>query len=1292
MSASGIKNLYVNQSGAVQLGEDAYSDITGATGAGGFYASSGFTGVTIFNAAAEAGVTDLPTGNPTSSNIYFTPVVIIGGTGSPVGDIRGLGDGTGYSGIGSTGYGTGETNFTGLAAGTNYSGTFYAVYEKAGAKHTGKAGVGTTAPSTYYENAFKTPEFFEFKDIYVIDTGDLSLTASGSGVYTDRNAIEIGLDISNRAGDALTNTAELQQDPFFDGLDINILDATGGVVANNYKSDYQHSLFAFSPSENQTVFGQGKYIKDFGVQIITKDQNSQSQTSNIQLRGNYASIKNIYVSASGGAFLDETTGNYQAPNTGAESALPFTNHQLVNTTGTKGEILHTLTFEGEDAFTEFDYTTVWWGLSGEFQPTPANSLGNFPTPSKVSTIRLTTDNGLPEKSGLYFKFRPFSKVMGGPIFGNGAYVIEPRLIPPDPFLKNQGNQSIISGNLSIGGSDAGGLYVKGGASGTGAAGRLTLGGTGYMLSGDAASSLTLQDVTDNGNTTTQSITIGAASSPAKTLDVRGTSLLSGNSSVSGTFTVSNDFSVENDTSKLIDTSLSSNKIVLGGRVADSTTNAPYEVAYEKAIISATNSNIYSTGSVIVGGSDHTITGDFDVIAGGTNNNISGGDFAFVGGGSGIDISHSDYSSSVGGYNNDIENAAYSVIGGGFSNRITGDAANFIGGGSENLISGTAATVAGGVGNKITGGGWSFIGGGEENTVTAIHGAIVGGEGNTVYGYNSTIGGGGGNVASGQYSFVGGGRLNKTSGDYSYAFGRKAEIGKDQDGAAVLADGQDRTHSSSGQHTLTLDFAGGVYVPATGFFNALHVSGVPVLTGENNPAEADTLQTVTARGATTNQAISITNTSTSALAVSTDALVVDGSNDRVGVGTASNISSKLDVYGNISVGADGYYAGSSPAPTDGMIIKGTVGIGTTSPSSASNLHVYGSGIFGTYTSTPTNGLVVEGNLGVGTSSPTTALDVRGTISGYTGLFDDKVGIGTNAPTEMLGIAPNTDVSAEIGRAHVGYIGHGDYAGFSHVDQNTTTNYAILQQSNGATYVNAANATNIYFRMNNTSVGGFNSSTDFYVDTDTLYVDASEDRVGINESSPSYTLDVTASDASSLLSRFYNSSSTNGQGLLIRAGETSNYNRILQCASRTDSKVMTVNSNGKVGIGTTEPTTTLEVAGDTNVIGHFAATSKSFLIDHPTKENKKLQYGSLEGPEHGVFIRGTTNKNVIKLPDYWKDLVHEDSITVTLTPVHVFQSLYVKSKTPEQIMVGGVEKSYDYVVYGQRKDIDKLEVEI
>ena len=68
----------------------------------------------------------------------------------------------------------------------------------------------------------------------------------------------------------------------------------------------------------------------------------------------------------------------------------------------------------------------------------------------------------------------------------------------------------------------------------------------------------------------------------------------------------------------------------------------------------------------------------------------------------------------------------------------------------------------------------------------------------------------------------------------------------------------------------------------------------------------------------------------------------------------------------------------------------------------------------------------------------------------------------------------------------------------------------------------------------------------------------------------------------------------------------------------------------------------------VTGHIAATTKSFLIDHPVKENKKLQYASLEGPENGVYVRGHTTSHVIELPDYWVALVDPESITVHLTP--------------------------------------------
>ena len=108
------------------------------------------------------------------------------------------------------------------------------------------------------------------------------------------------------------------------------------------------------------------------------------------------------------------------------------------------------------------------------------------------------------------------------------------------------------------------------------------------------------------------------------------------------------------------------------------------------------------------------------------------------------------------------------------------------------------------------------------------------------------------------------------------------------------------------------------------------------------------------------------------------------------------------------------------------------------------------------------------------------------------------------------------------------------------------------------------------------------------------------------------------------------------------------------------------------------------------GNLTAITKSFLIDHPTKSGK-LQYGSLEGPENGVYVRGTTCHDIIYLPDYWTGLVDEDSITVQLTPVGKFQGLYVLNKNNQHIAVGGVDGEYDYVVYGTRKDIDPLEVE-
>ena len=100
---------------------------------------------------------------------------------------------------------------------------------------------------------------------------------------------------------------------------------------------------------------------------------------------------------------------------------------------------------------------------------------------------------------------------------------------------------------------------------------------------------------------------------------------------------------------------------------------------------------------------------------------------------------------------------------------------------------------------------------------------------------------------------------------------------------------------------------------------------------------------------------------------------------------------------------------------------------------------------------------------------------------------NVGIGVLSPSQKLEVGTNTDVSAQIGRAHVGYVGFGDYAGFAHLDKASTSAYALIQGAAGDTHLNAANGQNLFFRQNHVTVGGFNTSSDFYVDTDTLFVD-------------------------------------------------------------------------------------------------------------------------------------------------------------------------------------------------------------
>jgi hypothetical protein len=152
---------------------------------------------------------------------------------------------------------------------------------------------------------------------------------------------------------------------------------------------------------------------------------------------------------------------------------------------------------------------------------------------------------------------------------------------------------------------------------------------------------------------------------------------------------------------------------------------------------------------------------------------------------------------------------------------------------------------------------------------------------------------------------------------------------------------------------------------------------------------------------------------------------------------------------------------------------------------------------------------------------------------------------------------------------------------------------------------------------------------------------------------------------------------------------------QGGNSSANKKVTINSDGSatftgnVGIGTTNPQYTLEVNGS------FAATTKSFVIPHPTKPGYKLRHGSLEGPENGVYIRGRSHLEVINLPDYWVGLVDPDSITVSLTPIGPSGPPRVERIENNKVYVFSEDSrplDYFYMVNAERADIAPLEVEI
>jgi len=296
--------------------------------------------------------------------------------------------------------------------------------------------------------------------------------------------------------------------------------------------------------------------------------------------------------------------------------------------------------------------------------------------------------------------------------------------------------------------------------------------------------------------------------------------------------------------------------------------------------------------------------------------------------------------------------------------------------------------------------------------------------------------------------------------------------------------------------------------------------------------------------------------------------------------------------------------------------------------------------------------------------------------------DRVGIGVSGPETTLHVSHNATTTGPSGTAQLlvePVATTGQDASIEVRGARNSSTTAVPTSIKFTNFDNDLSGTNILGAVvskvtnHSTNVGSLilQTSSDGSSLSDSLTMTSAGNaifsgNVGIGESSPAFPLEVEG---------FISTASG-----IVHKGDTNNtisFGTDTQSFNTAGSARMTIAADGAV-----------------NVVGAFSAATKSFDIEHPTKEGMRLHHGSLEGPEHGVYHRGVGSSRVVDLPDYWTGLVDEDSITVQLTPKGQFQSLYVSKIEGNRVYVDsdhGEPLDFYFNVYGERKDVDKMVVE-
>jgi formylglycine-generating enzyme required for sulfatase activity len=297
-----------------------------------------------------------------------------------------------------------------------------------------------------------------------------------------------------------------------------------------------------------------------------------------------------------------------------------------------------------------------------------------------------------------------------------------------------------------------------------------------------------------------------------------------------------------------------------------------------------------------------------------------------------------------------------------------------------------------------------------------------------------------------------------------------------------------------------------------------------------------------------------------------------------------------VYGTTGAGAGGNVGIGENSPSQELDIIGDIELQETVSSDTGVIYKGSNRFIHNYTA--------PGSIGVNTFLGINSGNFTMAISGSTTHTSYNTGVGYQSLTNLttgyfnsaLGYTSLNNNTSGYSNSALGFASlYGNTTGY----RNSALGFNAGRYISGGSIVNATSNTSVYLGSEtkalasgdtNEIVIGYDAtglgSNTVTLGNDSILTTALKGKVGIGNTSPSYSLDVRKDTSGNWLSRVYNTNSSGGYGLQVRAGNDST-NKIAEFRDVNDNPKLTILGNGNVGVGTDIPSNKFVVSDGGNV---------------------------------------------------------------------------------------------------------------